>query len=170
METHATTKKSLMGRLKNLVHKEKPSDANMVGIAMDMAKKEVDAGKKVVYVAQENEPSTQSPITDADVEAKLKEVKEVFPVRHGRIESKSVSATGGGSSSMTLPKASDDEGHVHTAACKHSHKAKSAKSKKMRDLFPGYEGQKFTPKSPSKATLEQKRQKKARRLARLGRK
>lgn len=146
METHATTKKSLMGRLKNLVHKEKPSDAGMVGIAMDMAKKETEAGKKVVYVAQENEPSTQSPITDADVEAKLKEVKEA------------------------LPEPTEKEHLCNNKTCKHSHKAPQKKSKKMRDLFPGYEGQKFTPKSPSKATLEQKRQKKARRLERLGRK
>lgn len=98
-------------------------------------------------------PPTQSPapdgkipeLTDAEVEARIKE------------------AMGGDAPR----KASDDEGHVHTASCKHSRKAKPGKkSAKMRDLYPGYEGPKFTPKSPSPATLKQKLQKKARRLRR----
>lgn len=127
METHATTKKSLMGRLKNLVHKEKPSDANMVGKAMEMAKKETEAGKKVVYVAQENAPSTQSPITDADVEACIKAVKEPFEHQKPRVSMSELMKVPGDGSNYTAPK-------------------------------------------PSKASVEQKRQKKARRLARLGRK
>lgn len=127
METHATTKKSLMGRLKNLVHKEKSSDAGMVGIAMEMAKKEVDAGKKVVYVAKENESSTQSPITDADVEASIKAVKEPFEHQKPRVSMSELMKVPGDGSNYTAPK-------------------------------------------PSKASIEQKRQKKARRLARLGRK
>ncbi len=142
METHATTKKSLMGRLKNLVHKEKVEKKptvfkkTVVGpelMGSPMAPEEVVA------------PPTQSPIADADVEAKLKEVKEAF-------------------SEPT------EKEHVCSKHCKHSHKSPRKKSKKMKELFPGYEGLKFTPKSPSKATLEQKRQKKARRLARLGKK
>lgn len=127
METHATTKKSLMGRLKNLVHKEKPSDANMVGQAMAMAKKEKESGKEVVYTAKENQPSTQSPITDADVEAKLKEIQE--PIGH--------------------------------------QKPRVSMSELMK--VPG-DGSNYTAPKPSPASIEQKRQKKARRLARLNRK
>lgn len=153
METHATTKKSLMGRLKNLVHKEKAEKP--------VFKKTVIGAEQMgspMAPVEETMP-TQSPapemmgtihetvpvISDSDVEAKLKEVKEAFPEP-------------------------TEKEHVCNKTCKHSHKAPQKKSKKMKELFPGYEGLKFTPKSPSKATLEQKRQKKARRLARLKRK
>lgn len=147
METHATTKKSLMGRLKNLVHKDKAGKAeHNLPKAIEETVTQSPAPNEVPEVM-----GTIHEVSDAEVTARLQDVKDAF----------------GGDAPKT---ASDDEGHVHTAACKHSHKAKPAKSKKMRDLFPGYEGQKFTPKSPSKASIEQKRQKKARRLARLGRK
>lgn len=144
METHATTKKSLMGRLKNLVHKEKAEKTPV--FKKTVVGPEVMGSPMAPEDAVKLAPPTQSPATDADVEAKLKEVKEA------------------------LPEPTEKEHLCNNKTCKHSHKAPQKKSKKMRDLFPGYEGQKFTPKSPSKATMEQKRQKKARRLARLGRK
>lgn len=41
-----------------------------------------------------------------------------------------------------------------------------SRRKKMRDLYPGYKGPKVTPKSPSPATLAQRRQRAARKLQR----
>lgn len=112
-------------------------------------------GKKKVDLVPppEHLPPTQSPapnvvssnveLSDAEVEARINDAFD------------------------NAPKQKATEDHVHTASCKHSHKAKPGKkSLKMRDLYPGYEGPKFTPSSPSPATLKQKLQKKARRLRR----
>ena len=163
METHATTKKSLMGRLKNLVHKEKAEKIPV--FKKTVVGPEVMGSPIAPEDAVKLAPPTQSPASNASVsETKSvpEEMGKIPELTDAEVAARIKEAMGGGAPA----KAKDAEGHVHTAACKHSSKAKPVKSKKMRDLYPGYEGPKFTPKSPSPATLKQKLQKKARRLRR----
>ncbi len=145
METHATTKKSFTSRIGNLFKGKKA---------------EIDHPHEPLT------PPTQSPASNASA-TKPESVPEMMGTIHEMSDAEVTTRIKDAIGDAPAAKAKDDEGHIHTAACKHSRKAKPGKkSAKMRDLYPGYEGPKFTPKSPSPATLKQKLQKKARRLRR----
>ena len=136
-------KKSLIGRLKKMVHKEpvEKDFGGMSGIMLDMANKEKESGKDVVYVPVPVEQVS----TVADPPASF---GITIPA------------------SMAVTKELSDK-DVEERLADVADKFKEERKVSLKELMkvPG-DGSNYTAPKPSKASIEQKRQKAARRLRR----